>query len=309
MMITFTYATMGAAWACTWASLGAGVGLLPASSGRTTSSERQVDLLRRSGVTAITGTASFILHLAEVAKAAGHDPSKWPVKTIITAGELATPGIRQNLEEAWGARVYDLFGSVDTLTWSSIDCEASRCVHGRYGMHIWEDACCIQVLDSEGKPVTPGQYGEMCITSWAWRSSPKIRFRTGDLIAVEEAPCECGRMLKRMMPVAGRVDHVLRIRATTFFPMAIENAILQAAHGTSEWMAEAVATKSGDRLRITIESANPGEPATAIEHQLRSKLGSRSVDVRLVPPGSTVEATGAGRDPKVQRIFDRRRVH
>lgn len=309
MQVTFTYATMGAAWACTWAAQGAGVGLLPASSGRTTESARQVDLIRRAGVTGLTGTASFILHLAEVAQRQGYDPSEWKVRTIITAGELASPGTRKAIEQAWGAKCYDLFGSVDTLTWSSIDCEASRAKHGALGMHMWEDACKIEVLDPDGKPVPPGEYGEMCITSWAWRTSPKIRFRSGDLIAVKEEPCECGRTLARMMPVAGRVDHVLRLNATTIFPMAIENAILGAAPHLSEWVAEAVLAERGDRLTIRVETSNIDDTSLRdrLTLEIGKKLNLRALELTLVPPGSTADITGAGKEPKVRRIFDRRR--
>ncbi len=309
MQITFTYATMGAAWACTWASQGARIGILPASSGRTTDSVRQVDLIRRAGVTAITGTASFILHLAEVAQQQGYDPSKWRVRTIITAGELASPGTRKAIEAAWGAKVHDLFGSVDTLTWSSIDCDASRAQAGALGMHIWEDACVIEVLDPDGKPVPDGEYGEMCITSWAWRTSPKIRFRSGDLIAVKTGQCECGRTLARMMPVAGRVDHVLRIHATTIYPMALENAILGAAPQLSEWLVEAVATENGDRLRLSIETPDCADEnlRKRLQQEIGHALNVRAIEVALVTPGKTAEVTGAGREPKVRRIFDRRR--
>ena len=173
LQITFTYAPLGAAWCCTWAAEEAGVGVLPASSGRTTSSERQVELMRLAGVTALIGTGSYLLHLADVAKRQGHDPSKFLVRKIITAGELSSVDTRKALEEMWAAEVYDLFGSVDTLTWSSIDCEASRAEHGRLGMHIWEDACILEVLDENGKPLPPGEYGEMCVTNWVWRSAPR----------------------------------------------------------------------------------------------------------------------------------------
>src|SRR4029077_748949 len=121
IQVTFTYATMGAAWAFTWGAQGAGVGVLPASSGRTTDSVRQIDLMRRSGVTALAGTASFLLRLGEVAREQGFDPSTWPVRTVITAGELSSIGAPKSLEGMWGAKVYDLFGSVDTLTWGSMD--------------------------------------------------------------------------------------------------------------------------------------------------------------------------------------------
>jgi phenylacetate-CoA ligase len=308
IQVTFTYAPMGAAWAFTWAAQGAGIGLLPASSGRTTDSKRQIDLIRRAGVTALAGTASFLLRLGEVAREAGHNPAEWAVHTLITAGELSSEGVRAKLEELWGAKVYDLFGSVDTLTWSSHDCEASRQVHGAIGMHIWEDACEIEVLDPDGKHVPDGEYGEMCITSWVWRSSPKIRFRSGDLVAVTRETCSCGRTLARMLPVRGRVDHVIRMRATNIYPMAIEKAVLDASPGSAEWMAEACNDEKGERLRITIECETPSDEnlRAKVENSIREKLNLSVVDVILCPPKATAEITGSGREPKVRRVFDKR---
>ena len=305
IQITFTYAPLGAAWCCARAAQAAGVGVLASSSGRTTSSDRQIELMRLAGVTALIGTASYLLHLAEEARRMGYDPAMFKVRKVITAGELSSAATRKSLEEIWNARVYDLFGSVDTLTWSSLDCDASRAEHGALGMHIWEDACVIEVLDDNGKPVPPGEYGEMCVTSWVWRSSPKIRFRTGDLIAVQTDLCKCGRTLARMMPVAGRVDHVLRMRATHIYPMALESAILAAVKKPVEWLAEAV---NGDRLSVKIESERPDNEDTrvSLENDLRKRLALNSVDVALVGTGSTAEITGAGRDPKVRRVFDRR---
>jgi len=309
IQVTFTYATMAAAWACTWAAQGAGVGIVPASSGRTTSSDRQIDLIRRAGVTAIIGTPSYILHLAEAARAERHDPSRWKVRTIVTAGEISSPGTRAALEQSWGARVYDLYGTVDTLSWSSLDCEASRRVHGKLGMHIWEDTCLIEVLDKDGNPVRPGEYGEMCITSWVWRTSPRIRFRTGDAVAVRTEPCECGRTLARLLPVAGRIDDMLRIHAQNIFPMAIENALQEVEPDVKEWAAEAVETERGDRLMIRVERPAPHDTAfrERLEREAQRRLNLGALSVALVPPGATAALTGAGKEPKVRRVFDRRR--
>lgn len=309
LQVTFTYAPLGAAWACTWAAHGAGIGVVPASSGRTTSSVRQIDLIRRAGVTALIGTPSFMLHLAETARSLDIDPAELTVRKIVTAGEISSPGTRAALERSWNASVYDLYGSVDTLTWSSIDCEASRLEHGGLGMHIWEDACTIEVLDENQQPVPPGEYGEMVVTSWAWRSSPRIRFRTGDSVAVKVEPCACGRTLARMMPVTGRVDDMLRIRAQSIWPMAIENALQEVEPTVADWLVECTETERGDWLAVAVEWPDPGATTLRdrLEDQLRRRLNVSAISVSLVSPGSTAHRTGAGTDPKVRRVFDLRR--
>jgi hypothetical protein len=44
----------------------------------------------------------------------------------------------------------------------------------------------------------------------------------------------------------------------------------------------------------------------SMERELRRVLALNSVDLTLAGTGTTAEVTGAGRDPKVKRIFDRR---
>ena len=76
-----------------------------------------------------------------------------------------------------------------------------------------------------------------------------------------------------------------------------------------EWMAEAVETANAERLIIRVERAAPGDDAfrERLERELRRRLNLGAVSIVLVPPGGTAKATGAGREPKVRRVFDRRR--
>jgi phenylacetate-CoA ligase len=304
VQIVFPFSTSGAAWAGYWASQGVGALIIPTSSGKITPSTRQVYWIKHANVTVIYGTASYIRHLAEVAKAEGIDPAQTAVRKIVTAGEMVSPLLRKEIEELWGAEMYDLFGTVDTQTWSSIDCAYSRQKFGETGMHIWEDAVKIEILDEQGQHCADGEYGNLTITSWAYKNSPRIRYSMGDAAAVTEQPCPCGCGLARMLPVRGRMDDMIRIKAQNIYPMAIEN--LLKSFGVVEYMVETFTEGGSDHIAITVE--HPTEDQ-AMLNQIEKKFAATfnvTPIMKWAAPGSTAPMTGAGLEAKIRRIFDRR---
>lgn len=302
----FTFNTMGGSWCGAGGALGVGATLLPTSSGKTTPSVKQVQWIKQAGVTVMYGTASYLNHLAKVAEAEGVDLASSSVRLLVTAGEMVSEGIRKENEKLWGAKLFDLYGTVDTMTWSSVNCDHSRGEHGNPGMHVWEDFGMIEVLDENGKRVANKDYGNMTVTSWAWKNSPRIRYSTGDRVAVDDTPCSCGRTLTRMLPIQGRVDDMIRIKGQNIFPMGVENLLKSLERDISEYVVEIDSPGGMDELILIIEHPNHHELlATEIRNRFSYTFNVTPI-VKIVPLGSTAEMTGAGKETKVKRIFDRR---
>ena len=79
-------------------------------------------------------------------------------------------------------------------------------------MHVSEDHFIIEVIDPETLEVLPeGEEGELVFTSLTKQALPLIRYRTGDLSKILPGSCECGRSLKRIARVNGRIDDMLII--------------------------------------------------------------------------------------------------
>jgi len=305
VQVLFTYSTMGAAWACTWAAQGVGATVLPASSGKTTPSLRQVSWIRQAGVTVLIGTPSYIRHLADVAMQEGIDPAATAVRIVVTAGEIASEEMRKEIEKLWNAECYDLYGTVDTMSWLAVDCNHGRKNYGASGKHIWEDTVLIEALDENGKRCPNGEYGNMTITSWSWKNSPRIRYSIGDAVAVDETPCACGRTLARMLPIRGRMDDVIRFHGQNIYPLAVDNFLKSFNKGFDEYMVELVNDGGSDKLFVTIEYPFA---TTELEHTLRERFVATfnvTPTIRFVSPGTTAKFTGSGREPKVKRFFDR----
>jgi phenylacetate-CoA ligase len=119
-------------------------------------------------------------------------------------GVIATAGtlygfMRQQLEQTFGCAVLNRYGSRETGDM------AGECEH-RTGLHVLPWSCHIEILDPEGKPVGPGQEGDIAVTSFTNRAMPLIRYLIGDRARLPEVSveCPCGRSTQMLASVTGR---------------------------------------------------------------------------------------------------------
>ncbi len=183
---------------------------------------RQLETIERFGVTAVGGTPSFLLHLAEAAEEHGIDLKNGSVQRVMTGGEpgAALPGVRDQIETRWGAKAYDGYGSIEfqPIAW---ECEAQA------GGHLTEDFAYAEVLDPDShEPVADGQPGVLVLTHLDKAAVPLVRWWTGDIVVRDGGSCECGRTSARLPGgVRGRADDMLVIRGVNVFPSAVENVV------------------------------------------------------------------------------------
>jgi phenylacetate-CoA ligase len=82
-----------------------------------------------------------------------------------------------------------------------------------------------EVVDpSTGRQIPPGEIGELVVTSFN-PVYPLIRFGTGDLTAIDDSPCPCGRTAPRLKGLYGRVDQVTKVRAMFIHPSQVDQII------------------------------------------------------------------------------------
>jgi phenylacetate-CoA ligase len=165
-------------------------------------------------------------------------------------------------------------------------------------MHVMEDVV-LEICDPEtGAPLPAGETGEMVCTV-NHRAYPMIRFGTGDLSAVTEAPCPCGRTSPRMLGWRGRVDEVTKVRGMFVYPRQADEIVARAP-GVARWQVVVTRDAHQDGLEFHVELA-PGTGAeqvtSALVEAIRDVMKLRG-EVRVVAPGTI--PTGA------KKIDDRR---
>ncbi|MGL4594446.1 MAG: phenylacetate--CoA ligase family protein [Thermoguttaceae bacterium] len=198
----------------------AGLFVIPASSGNT---ERQIHLAHDFGTRIFGGVVSYATRVADMMKTMSIDLPKLEIG--IFGAEFFSDGMRCQIENLLGIRAFNIYGMTETggVGTLGMDCQTHT------GIHVWEDHYILEIIDPKTeKHVPDGEMGELVITSLTREALPVIRFRTGDLTRIQSrSRCDCGRTSVRIAPITGRTDDMLIIKGVNFFPIQVENALLE----------------------------------------------------------------------------------
>ncbi|MDQ6875311.1 MAG: phenylacetate--CoA ligase [Actinomycetota bacterium] len=272
-----------------------GATVVPASGGMTA---RQITLLRDLQADVLTCTPSYAIHLGEAMQAAGVGPADLALRAGVLGAEPWTEALRTQIESLLEIAALDIYGLSEVIGPGV----ATECLEGRHGLHVNEDHFLVEVLEVEtGQPVADGTVGELTFTTPTKEALPLLRYRTGDLAALERGPCRCGRTLVRMSKVLGRRDDMLVIRGVNVFPSEVEAVLLADGRLAPHYLIVLDARRPTPRLVIACEpqAAGPEDPAQQLTDALRERLGL-TCDVRVVPAG-TVPRTEVGKAVRVVR--------
>jgi phenylacetate-CoA ligase len=156
------------------------------------------------------------------------------VKRIFTSGELLRPAVRQALADAFGAPIYDVYGSSETkeIAW---ECPAG-------GMHINADVVRVEVLDEASQPVPVGVEGNLVATLLVNRAMPLLRYRVGDRGSLLAESCACGHPFPLLGVVTGRRADML---------------VLEGGHRVSPYALTCAMERVGDVLRYQVTQLEP----------------------------------------------------
>ena len=246
---------------------------------------------------ALCCTPSYALHLAEIAAKEKIDlRTQTQVRRIVVAGEPggSIPGTKARIEEAWGAKLTDHTGATE------VGAHGFSCIAEK-GVHLNEGEFFIEVIDPRtGKP---SDEGELIITNLDRLGSPIVRYRTGDQVKLNRAPCDCGRTFARMEGgIIGRIDQMLIVRGVNIFPSAIE-AIVRSYPQVQEFAVVIDRIEEMDELELHVEVAgeNPQQVVDIIARDCSHRLGLR-VGVKLATPETLPRF-----ELKARRITDKRK--
>jgi phenylacetate-CoA ligase len=249
------------------------------------SSVARLHFLLDHQVTVLFCTPTYALRLAEVARQHELDLPASAVRIIIVAGE---PGgsifaTRQQIETAWGARVFDHSGMTE------IGSLGIECPENPAGLHLLETECLAEVIEpATGNPLPPGQTGELVLTNLGRWGSPLLRYRTGDLVRIDPRPCPCGRSWVRLEGgILGRTDDMIYLRGNNLYPSALEAVIRRFAE-VAEYRVHVEQPESLPVLKIEVEplpKAKANGLAERISRAIRDELLFRA-EVATVPAGT-----------------------
>lgn len=282
-----------------------GASVVPVSSGNT---QKQIMYMQDFGATLLVATPSYALHMAEVAKDMGIDPSKdLSIRIGLVGGEGMTEPMRDEMKKLWGSdmKATQNYG-MSELIGPGVSGECLELC----GMHINEDHFIPEIINPDTGEVLPhGEKGELVVSCITKEALPLIRYRTGDITRLFYEPCKCGRTLVRMENISGRSDDMLVIRGVNVFPSQIEEVLLNVNEIGAHYEILVERNNYLDTIEIKVELADEelldsyaklGELEKNIKFSLRTVLGLDAV-IKLVAPRSLKRFEG-----KARRVTDLR---
>ena len=163
--------------------------------------DAMLDHLLALAPTCLVGVPAQLLALARHRRAgelAGH------VRSVLLSGDSVTPALRRAIAEGLSCAVFIHYGLTETGLGGAVECRE------RDGCHMREADLLFEILNEDGAPAPPGEWGEIVLTTLTRRAMPLLRYRTGDEGRILPKPCACASVFGRL-EVRGRMSQSLRL--------------------------------------------------------------------------------------------------
>ncbi|MBB4422992.1 phenylacetate-CoA ligase [Bradyrhizobium sp. CIR48] len=248
-----------------------GCAVIPAGPGNT---EQQFELIEAYRPVGYSGTPDFLKILLDAAASAGRDVSS--IKRALVSGAAFPPSLQSEIK-ARGIDAYQAFGTAD-LGLIAFETEA------REGMVVNEDLILEIVKPGTGDPVTPGDVGEIVVTSLD-PHHPWIRLALGDLTAALPGPSKCGRTNIRIKGWMGRADQTTKVKGMFIRPEQI--AEIGKRHSALGRL-RLVVTRQGETDAMTLK-AETAATSDALREEIATSLRAVTKlggSVEFVSPGA-----------------------
>lgn len=258
--------------------------LLPAFEMSDEKIERFLNRIRDVRPRMLFGYPSAFALLAAFGRQHGIQLDDIGIKVAFVTSERLYDHQRALIEEVFGCPVANGYGGRDA------GFIAHQCPAG--GMHITAEDIIVEIVSGDGKPLPAGECGEIVITHMATSDFPFIRYRTGDMGVLTDAPCSCGRGLPLLKEIHGRnTDFIVARNGTRMHGLALIYT-LRDIDGIAEFK---IVQESLDETVVFVVW-EAGESPAAVD-RIRTEFGERLGDsVRInVRTVEQIEAEASGK--------------
>ena len=159
-----------------------------------------IERIRRHRPHYVAGYAGSLYQIARAARR--HNVRLYRPAFVYSSAEMLRDFMRAEIEEQFGAKVYDYYGSRE------VGAIAGECASGNRHVLVMNNS--VEVLDDRDQPVADGSEGRLIVTNLHNRSLPMIRYDIGDTGALGPQGCGCGSVLPVLKRLTGRItDHFI----------------------------------------------------------------------------------------------------
>jgi phenylacetate-CoA ligase len=276
--------------------------VIPAGSGNT---KRQLKLMKDFGTTVVHATPSYLLHLHAVLAEEKIPRSELRLAKAFLGAEPHSENTRKKIETLLAIDGYNSYG-LSEMNGPGV---AFECIY-KAGMHVWEDAYIVEVIDPETlDPLPEGEEGELVFTTLMRQATPLLRYRTRDLAHLMAEPCACGRTHRRLGRIKGRTDDMLIINGVNVYPSQIEGVLMRTSGIGSNY--QIVIEKQDSLDKVIVKTEVTAERFAGAFHTLEAlklALGNQIKTEILINPAIELHEPGSlpVSEGKAIRVYDQR---
>ena len=165
--------------------------------------------IKRARPKMLFGYPSSLAHIAKHAEDRGITMNDLGIRVAFVTSERLYDHQRQQIERTFACRVANGYGGRDA------GFIAHECPEG--SLHITAEDIIVEIQRPDGSIAPAGESGEIVVTHMATRDFPFVRYKTGDIGAIDDKPCRCNRGLPVLKELQGR---------TTDFLVAMDGTIM-----------------------------------------------------------------------------------
>ncbi len=245
-----------------------------------------VDRILAKGISTLVGSPAQLNVLARAWQRRGLD--RFTIESVLLCWDSILPAVARNVEEAFGCRVFEHWGMVETGLGGAVSCAPGS------GMHVRAADILVQIADPKtGANMQDGEWGEVVVTTLSRRGMPLIRYATGDRGRLLPGLCNCGHAAPRLDRIPGRLDGALPLGENGSMEYG---TVADAVYGVpciADFTAQLVPAESGKEsvLRIGL-SVMPHTGAEQAEKQTRTaleRIGLKQIEFYVVAQGGPAE--------------------
>lgn len=262
------------------------------------STELLVRTIIETGITAISCTPSYpaALEMVIAEKFPQLSPSDLGLKLGLFGGEpgIDDPAFRKRLSDTWGMQPRNAnYGVTDVFCNFASECAYDNALH-----FVAHDVLHAELIDPDSgtlKQFEPGNSGELVLTHLIRECQPLVRFRTGDIIRIENTEvCKCGCAGFRFR-VIGRSDDMVVVRGLNMFPTMVAAVVTSFEELSGDYRIVLDAPPPYDVLPVEVELAEGIQDEDALslrlERRFKQDLGA-TIRVKTVPYGTFPRTEG-----------------
>lgn len=156
--------------------------------------ERVLEMADQLGVTMLSGNSQQFLQLLVAGQTLEYDLSTSGIKTLFSLNDTVKNNMESHLMSRFEARMFNFYAPPEFgCSGVAFECAEKR------GMHLQEDYFYPEVISmTDHQPLAYDRVGELVLTSLAFEAMPILRFRTGQIVSMNQELCRCGRTLFRI---------------------------------------------------------------------------------------------------------------